>query len=131
MPAPAEDRAHLGLLASAVDGVAFPYWGNRFGWRAAGARTDTLQARKIVTVFYVNRSGIRVSYSIVAGPAVPVRGGVLVQREGVRYRLLGEGQLRLVTWLRFGHTCVLAAPTVNEQTLLWLASGIAGRSMAT
>jgi hypothetical protein len=131
MPAPAEDRAHPGLLASAVDGVAFPYWSNRFGWRAAGARTDTLQARKIVTVLYVNRLGTRVSYAIVARPAVPVHGGVVVQRKGVRYRLLDEGQLRLVTWLRSGHTCVLAARTVNEQTLLRLASGTASRSVPT
>ena len=66
-----------------------------------------------------------------AGPAVAVHGGVVVQRNGVRYRLLDEGQLRLITWLRSGHACVLAARTVNEQTLLRLAGGTASRSMPT
>jgi hypothetical protein len=52
MAAPVETQ-----LATAVDGVTFPYWEDRFAWRSTGARTDRLDGRTVTTVFYANRDG--------------------------------------------------------------------------
>ena len=52
MAAPSESATHAAQLDAAVDGVAFPYWQERFGWRATGARTDTVGGRGVTTVFY-------------------------------------------------------------------------------
>ncbi len=40
--APRESTSAPGRLAISAAGIAYPYWGKRFGWHAAGARTDTL-----------------------------------------------------------------------------------------
>ena len=50
-PAPIESPAHHDQLAAAVDGVAFPYWEDHFGWSSVGARTDRVAGRAITTVF--------------------------------------------------------------------------------
>lgn len=120
--APAEDPAHQDRVGLAVDGIAFPYWGQTVGWRTLGSRTGTLDGRRIVTVFYADRAGSRVGYSIVPGSAVSVGGGRTVQLDRIRFTLAGEGQARLVTWLRSGHTCVIAGRSVGYQTLLRLAT---------
>ena len=51
-PAPAERPGNRGQLAAAVDGISFPYWEERFGWRSTGARSDHLDGRTVTTVFY-------------------------------------------------------------------------------
>ena len=52
----------------AVGGVTFPSWERAFGWRATGARTDTVGGREVTTVFYANSRGQRIGYAIAAGP---------------------------------------------------------------
>lgn len=123
MPAPAESRAHPGQLAIAVDGVPFPYWGERLGWRSTGSRTDHIDGRAVTTVFYANASGRRIGYAILAGTPAPQAGvGVVAWRGGVAYRSLTENGAATVTWLRDGHLCVMSGRGVSGATLLRLAS---------
>src|SRR5439155_12566826 len=50
--APRESHTRPAALLASVDSVPFPYWQDRLGWRATGARTDRVGARQITTVFY-------------------------------------------------------------------------------
>ncbi|MGI8558939.1 MAG: hypothetical protein ACR2ND_11650, partial [Solirubrobacteraceae bacterium] len=118
--APPESGANSHLLARSVDGVAYPYWGDRFGWRDIGARTDVLAGRTITTVFYADARGRQIGYSIAGGAPLPSRGGALRNAGGVRFRVLGGGAV--LTWTRSGHTCVLSGAGVSTSTLLSLAS---------
>ena len=120
-PAPAEDAAHHNMLRLRVGGIAFPYYGRTAGWKATGARTDTLSGRRVVTVFYTAR-GHRVGYAIVDGAPLAVSGGKLVTRGGVSYWLQRTRGVELITWRQGGHTCVIAGRNVGPGTLLGLAS---------
>jgi len=123
MPAPAESAHDRTQLEASVDGVAFPYWEESFGWRATGARSDRLDGRAVTTVFYAGRGRRWIGYAIVAGtPAPAVSGGAIVRRRGTPYRLLREHGALVVTWLRDGRLCVLAGHGVGTATLLSLAS---------
>jgi hypothetical protein len=121
--APSENARNGTELAVAVDGVPFPYWDERFGWRSTGSRTDGLDGRQVTTVFYVNREGQRIGYAIVAGkPAPAVKGGVIKWRGGTAYRLQHAWGNEVVSWQRSGHLCVIAGHGVNPSALLALAS---------
>jgi hypothetical protein len=123
LPAPGENQAHHAQLAVAVDGVPFPYWSERFGWRSTGMRTDRVDGRLVTTVFYSDSSGRRIGYAILAGtPAPKAGGGVVAWSGGVSYRLLNEHGVAVVTWLRDGHLCVVSGRGVSSATLLRLAS---------
>jgi hypothetical protein len=123
LPAPPESSAHHAQLAAAVDGVKFPYWEDRFGWRSTGARTDRVDGRAVTTVFYADSSGRRIGYAILAGtPAPRIGGGTIASRDGVPYRLLTEHGAAAVTWVRDGHLCVISGRGVSNATLLRLAS---------
>jgi len=124
--APAENPRQPSQLVAAVQGVAFPYWKDRFGWRSTGARADRIDGRAVTTVFYASR-GRRIGYAILAGtPAPGVSGGTVVTRGGTPYHLLTEGGVNVVIWVRDGHLCVVAGRGVNAATLLRLASSPAG-----
>jgi hypothetical protein len=121
--APPESRGNRAQLAVAVDGVAFPYWGERFGWRSTGARTDRVNGRTVTTVFYADSRGQRIGYAIVAGlPAPSASGGTISWHRDVPYRLLRENAVPVVTWHRDGRLCVLSGRGVSGATLLRLAS---------
>jgi hypothetical protein len=123
LPAPPESGANRSELTAAVDGVKFPYWGERFGWRATGMRGDRIDGHIVTTVFYSNASGRRIGYAILAGtPAPRIDGGVVIWRGGVPYRLLSEHGAAVVTWLRDGRLCVVSGRGVSSATLLRLAS---------
>src|SRR5258707_5016781 len=124
LPAPAESRSHRDQLNAAVDGIGFPYWADHFGWRSIGARLDNLRGRSVRTVFYSNRQGSKVGYTIVAGSDPPALsgGGTVRWRSGMPYRLGRVGGVEVVTWKRDGHLCVIAARGVGDATLLKLAS---------
>jgi len=123
MPAPPQSRANPAKLAAAVDGVKFPYWANRFGWRSTGMRDDRMDGRAVTTVFYSDSRGHRIGYAIVAGTPAPRldSGGVATWRRGVTYRMLSAGGVAIVTWLRDGHLCMVAGRGVSGATLLKLA----------
>ena len=123
MAAPQESPRARGELTAAVGGLAFPYWEYAFGYHASGARTDHLGGRAVTTVFYVNDRGQRVGYAIAANGPMPSAGGGVVQwREGRAYHVLSEGATQVVTWVRDGHLCVIAARGVPVATLVSLAS---------
>jgi len=121
-PAPAESKAHKSQLAASIDGVAFPYWKERFGWRSSGARGDTLAGRAVTTVFYTDAQGRRIGYAIVSGRAPTTSGGTTVTRWGISYRVIAHGGATVVTWERGGHLCVMAGRGVSARTLVRLAS---------
>jgi hypothetical protein len=122
MSAPAESADDDGTLAAHVEGVAFPYWEDR-GWRATGARVDRAGGRTVATVFYRRDHGQWVGYAIVAGtPAPSVGGGRVIERGGVPYRFTVTNGVKVMTWLRDGHLCVVAGHGVSDATLLSLAS---------
>jgi hypothetical protein len=123
LPAPQQSSANSAQLDVAVNGVAFPYWEDRFGWRTSGARADAIGGRRITTVFYTGTNGARIGYAIVAGtPAPPVHGGRVLWRDGAPYRLLQLHGAPVVVWLRDGRLCVLSGRGVDATTLLRLAS---------
>ncbi len=120
-PAPPESTGNRAQLAVAVDGVSFPYWGERFGWRSTGARSDRVAGHAMTTVFYADAHGRRIGYAIVAGTAPRIGGGVVRWRGKVPYRLSYEHGAPVVTWLRDGHLCVVSGRDVSGATLLRLA----------
>jgi hypothetical protein len=121
--APSENMSNHAQLRASVDGVSFPYWGERFGWRSTGSRSDHVGGRTVTTVFYQDSAGQRLGYAIVAGsPAPRLSGGAVVWRGGVPYRLLDENGAHVVSWLRHGHLCVVSGRGVDSATLLQLAS---------
>jgi hypothetical protein len=122
-PAPRESGDDSAQLDAAVEGTAFPYWKERFGWRSTGERTDHVGGRTVRTVFYANARGQRLGYAIVAGkPAPTVSGGTVSWRGSTPYRLTARGDVKAITWLRNGHLCVMAGRGVSAGTLLALAS---------
>lgn len=121
--APGESPRNRAQLAAAVDGIPFPYWHDRFGWRSTGARSDRISGRTVTTVFYANDRGQRIGYAIVAGaPAPHASGGTLTWRGGTAYRMLTVNGSQVVTWLRDGRMCVISGRGVSSATLLVLAS---------
>lgn len=124
--APRESSSAPGHLTISADGIAYPYWGRRFGWHAAGARTDTVGGRTVTTVFYSSTSSgatRRIGYAIVGGPALAIpTAGHAASWHGVRFQVLRSGGATVVTWRRAGHTCILAGSGVSSRTLLTLAN---------
>jgi hypothetical protein len=119
--APAGNRGAL-LPRLRAAGLPFPYWEDRFGWRAAGVRTDSLSGRSATTVFY-RRAGLLVGYTIVAGRALATPAGARVTvRDGTRIELFSVGGRTAVTWPRRGHTCVLSGAGVPGRVLVRLAA---------
>jgi hypothetical protein len=130
-PAPPERASHRGQLALAVDGVSFPYWEDRFGWRSTGARNDRIAGQAVTTVFYADGHGHRIGYAILAGAPLRVSGGHVVWRGQARYRMSYANGAPMVTWLRDGHMCVLSGRGVSGDTLLRLASWDDGSPVAS
>ena len=121
--APSENPHRSGQLTATVEGVAFPYWEDRFGWRSTGTRSDHVNGRAVTTVFYGDRRGRQIGYTIVAGTPAPKQDrGAIAWRNGTRYRLLQLHGATVVTWLRDGRLCVVAGRGVSGATLLALAS---------
>jgi hypothetical protein len=120
--APPENVGNRAQLTAAVDGVAFPYWKERFGWRSIGARSDRIGGHAMTTVFYADARGHRIGYAILAGTPPRLSGGVIAWRGKVPYRLSFENAAPVVTWLRDGRLCVMSGRGVSSATLLGLAS---------
>lgn len=119
VPSGATNQPTVGVRAA---GLAFPYWGDQFGFRAVGVRHDRLDGRATTTVFY-ERGGERVAYTIVAGE--PLSFGAHTQGSvwnGVRVWSLSAHGMRVATWLRHDHSCVLAGRNVPLTVLVSLAS---------
>jgi hypothetical protein len=115
------DPQQPALLRDEVQGVRFPDFAAKFGWRPVGTRTDELDGRRTRTVFY-RRGTQTVAYTIVSGDALDEPAEEPVERDGVELRAFDAGGRTAVTWQRSGHTCVLSARGTDEATLLELAS---------
>ncbi len=121
MPAPTADPDQPGKLETLIQGVYFPDWRGQFHWRASGQRTDTINGRKAVTVYY-DWKGHRIAYTIVGAPALKTPSAEVTVRKGVELRTLMLGGRLVVTWKRDNHTCVLSATGVPADKLQKLAS---------
>jgi hypothetical protein len=99
------------LLDVTYGGITFPNYARRFGAVATGQRVDHLGGRAALTVFYRLSSGARLSYTIYSGHPVPLsRTTREVVFRGVQIHLVSAPlHLAVVTLVRHGHTCVLAA----------------------
>jgi hypothetical protein len=122
LPPPRPRRDQPKLLAAAVDGVPFPNWRKKFQWRTTGARPDTIDGRKALTIFY-RKNGKRIGYTILTGkPLAKPPGSSVAVRNGTTLRSFLYGDRNIVTWTRGGLTCILSGRGVNRQVLLRLAS---------
>jgi hypothetical protein len=121
-PTKAAPRAVTGspLLREDVDGVPFPDYTAKFGWKPVGAREDSTSGRAATTVYY--RSGARtVAYTIVSGkPLDPPSGARSTRRGSIEYRTFRAGGRTAITWVRQGHTCVLSGKAVRSAELVTL-----------
>jgi anti-sigma factor RsiW len=103
-------------------GVTFPNYA-KLGTVATGQLTNRIGGRPALTVYYRLPNGTRVSYTVFSGKPVPRPGAAkLVRYEGVPlhvYRM--RNGLSVVTLVRHGRTCVLAAKT-PEDVVLGLAA---------
>jgi len=116
-PVPADAK----LLRERYDGVAFPNYVAKFGWKAVGTRTDEIGGRATRTVFY-EKDGRQIAYTVVGGDALSEPGDASrATREGTVLRALKADGRDVVTWRRGGHTCVLSAKGVPRSELLDLA----------
>lgn len=121
LPAPAESSVNHAQLRASVEGVAFPYWRERFGWRSAGARVDSISGRSVRTVFYADTQGRWIGYAIASGRAPELSGSDVRWRGNVPYQVLTQDGATVVAWPRHGHLCVIAGRGVQAGTLLRLA----------
>jgi hypothetical protein len=125
--APQPDRATPAKLKTQIQDVYFPNWATRFGWRAVGQRTDHIDGRIAVTVYYDWR-GKRLAYTIVGAPALTAPGAQVTTLNGTQLRTLPLHGRQVVTWRRAGHTCVLSGSGVTaaelQQLAAWDAPGI-------
>ncbi len=120
--APAPAAASPTLLELAVEGVPFPHWAKKFGWKATGVRADTIGGRQATTVFY-EKAGRMIAYTIVAGDALGTpEGSTPLEREGTDLRVLRVDGRTVVTWDRLGRTCILSGSDVDVATLAKLAA---------
>jgi len=119
VPEPPDDHATLPHIRAA--GLPFPYWEDRFGWKATGVRNDDVDGRSLTTVFYRSH-GRRIAYTIVPGTRLPAAPGAeTIRRSGIVVHAYTDDRRLIVTWLRRGHTCVLSGTGVPLDTLLELA----------
>jgi anti-sigma factor RsiW len=120
--APVPDPSDPGArLRQSVGDVYFPNWTESFHWHAVGARTDELDGRKAVTVYY-DWKGERVAYTIVASPALAQPAAHRTWRDGTELRTLTQGGRLIVTWRRGDATCVLSGSGVTAAALQKLAA---------
>jgi hypothetical protein len=128
-PAPARLEGTRTQLAADVEGVQFPDFRRRYGWRPAGVREDTIDGRDATVVYY--RKGDRqIGYVIVSGSGLPPPSAAdeTVLR-GVEYQTLRSAGVPAVTWRRVGHTCVLTG-AASRAELLTLASWRGGGALS-
>lgn len=68
-------------------GLPFPYWEDRFGWRASRVRSDSIGGRSATTVFY-RHAGLLIGYTIVSGHALATPSSArAIIRDGTRIEL--------------------------------------------
>jgi hypothetical protein len=122
-PAPSAQSAHL--LDVSYAGVTYPNYA-RLGTVATGQRSDRIDGRPALTVFYRLPDGVRMSYTVFSGRPVPVPvQAKTVIFEGVPLQTYATPSgLAVVTLVRSGRTCVLSAPTRQAAVLALAAAPV-------
>jgi hypothetical protein len=122
-PAPGVKNAQY--IDAAYGGVTFPNYG-KFKVPPTGVRTDRIGGRPALTVYYRLPDGTPLSYTVFSGKAVPLPSGVKnVVFEGVPLREFNTASgLSVVTLVRYGRTCVLAAKTKPNNVLALAAAPV-------
>jgi hypothetical protein len=120
---PAPPAASRTLLEASFEGVRFPNYLARFGWRAEGQRADEVRGRGARTVFYRNAEGQRIGYTVLAGaPLQPPDEARRARGEGgALLRSFDVGGRTVVVVERGGHTCVVSGIGVPRRELYRLA----------
>jgi hypothetical protein len=121
-PAGPPPAAEGKLLAAEQDGVVFPEWGAKFGWKTTGIRKGEVDGRDATTVYY-EKQGKTLAYTIVGGDALDAPDDAkTVTAEGTPVKLFRTDDGRpAATWERADHTCVLAGAGVPDAKLAELA----------
>jgi hypothetical protein len=121
--APAAKNAKL--LNVSYAGVTYPNYA-QFAVLPTGTRTDRIGGRPALTVFYHLPNGARLSYTVFSGKPVPLPAAAkTVVFDGVRLRAFSTPSgIAVVTLVRFGRTCVLAAPTKRDLVLALAAAPV-------
>ena len=119
LSAPGVDQTRTKLNRD-VEEVYFPNL-DRLGWTASGQRSDKLDGRKAVTVYY-DQNGTRIAYTILAAPALHWPGTQTRWLDGTKVQSFRLDDRWVVTWRRGDHTCVLSGSGVSPQTLSQLAA---------
>jgi anti-sigma factor RsiW len=121
-PAPTPDPADPGTqLRQNVDDVYFPNWASSLGWRAVGARTDTLNGHKAITVYYEGK-GQRIAYTIVGAPPLTQPAAHRTWLKGTELRTLTVNGRVVVTWREGDDTCLLSGTGISAAALQKLAA---------
>jgi hypothetical protein len=128
-PAPATRNARLLDLSYA--GVTYPSYAT-FAVPPTGRRRDRLGGRPALTVFYRLRDGTRLSYTVFSGTPISVPGNArTVVYDGVKLRVFSTRPgLTVVTLVRFGRTCVLAAHASAHAVLALAEAPLRGQVAA-
>ena len=122
---PAPGARNAKLLDVSYGGVTYPNYA-KFSVPPTGTRTDRIGGRPALTVFYRLPNGTPLSYTVFSGKPVSLpRAAIRVVFDGVALRVFSApSSLAVVTLVRFGHTCVLAAPTDRDLVLSLAAAPI-------
>jgi hypothetical protein len=119
---PHTDEQHPALLRRSFAGVTFPAWSEKFGWRADGARSDELDGRETVTVFY-RHTHHRIGYTVISGRTIePPEDAETLNAGGLELHRFRLGFQDVVTFERNDRTCVLSGDVHDPDTLVKLAS---------
>ena len=115
-PAPVAKSATL--LDVSYGGVTYPNY-QKLSVPPTGTRNDRVGGRPALTVFYRLPNGTPLSYTVFSGKAVPLPTSAKnVVFDGVPLRVFRTSSgLSVVTLVRFGRTCVLAAKTKPDVVL--------------
>jgi len=123
-PAPAVRSAKF--LDVSYGGVTYPNYAREFGVRPTGTRIDRIGGREALTVFYRLPSGAQLSYTVFSGKPVPLPSAAqAVMHWGVPLHVFNTSSgLAVVTLVRYGRSCVLAARTSRDLVLSLAAAPI-------
>jgi hypothetical protein len=117
-PAPKADPGDPRFVGASVAGIRFPNYAYDSSWRTVGGRIDSLRRRRSQTVMYA-LGRVRVGYTIVDGePLKSPPGARPADADGTRVRVAHLNGALVVSWERFGHTCVLASRTATLPQVL-------------
>jgi anti-sigma factor RsiW len=115
---PAPSVADAQFLDVSYGGVTFPNYA-RLSTVATGQLANRIGGRPALTVYYRLRDGTRLSYTVFSGQPVPLPAAArIVRYDGVPLRAYRTSDgLSVVTLVRSGRTCVLAASTTEDAVL--------------